>query len=56
MPSSMSNLPELELSASATPVVAPPDGLIAILNAIAGDSQQQPSLYLDETVVPYGGE
>ena len=53
MPSPIHDVPELELAA---PAITPAESLTAILSAIASDSQQQPSAYLDETVVPFGGE
>ncbi len=55
MPSPINNLPEMEL-ASVAPAITPAESLLAIVRAIASDSQQQPSDYLDETVVPFGGE
>lgn len=55
MPTSTSQLPPDVRDAQAT-MVSPAPKLALLLLAIRSDSQDEPSLYLDETVVPFGGE
>lgn len=55
MPTPNSTLPEEMVREVAAPATLP-EQLAAVISAVRTDSQQQPTTYLDETVVPFGGE